>query len=142
MTRAFAPTRARATLAAALLSCALCVGAANPFAAFDDPRPEGRLSLRERSQCEVPDDPEARWCDYPHEVRIFTERRESCDHFRGEPWPEGDEPGMQERRDQLTKGMRDACAGTDAELARLRAKYRDDAEIAKMLGEFETDIEP
>lgn len=142
MKTALATTLRRATLACALLSCALCAGASNPFSGFDDPRPEGRLSTRERAQCETPDDPQARWCDYPHEIRVFTERRQGCDHFRGEPWPEGDEPWEIERRDQLTKGMRDACAGTDAELARLRAKYRDDAEIAKMLGELETDIEP
>lgn len=135
-------TLRRASLVCALLSCALCAADANPFSAFDDPRPEGRLSLRERSHCEVPDDPDARWCDYPHEVRAFTERREVCDHFRGEPWPEGDEPWADERREQLTKGMRDACTGTDAELARLRAKYRDDAEIAKILSEFESNIEP
>ena len=132
----------RASLACALLSCVLSACAANPFSRFDDPRPEGRLSLRERSHCEVPDDPDARWCDYSHEVRVFTERREGCDHFRGEPWPEGDEAWMRERREQLIKGMRDACTGTDAELARLRAKYRDDVELAKMLGEFETSVEP
>ncbi|MBP6748094.1 MAG: hypothetical protein KA144_00525 [Xanthomonadaceae bacterium] len=132
----------RASLASALLSCALCAAAENPFSNFDDPRPEGRLSLRERSHCEVPDDPQARWCDYPHEIRAFTERRETCDHFRGESWPDGDEPWAIERREQLIKGMRDGCTGTDAELARLRAKYRDDAELAKLLGEFETSVEP
>jgi hypothetical protein len=118
-----------------------CVSA-NPFAGFDDPRPEGRLSLRERSQCEVPDDPNARWCDYPHEVRTFIERRAGCDHFRGEPWPEGDDAWARERRKTLTDAMRKQCTGTDAELVRLRTQYRDDQAIAAALREFEDDIEP
>jgi hypothetical protein len=116
--------------------------ASNPYSAFDDPRPEGRLSLREHSQCETPDDPEARWCDYPHEIRAFTEKREACDHFRGEPWPEGDTEGWErERRKQLIDGMRKHCAGTDRELMRLRAKYRDDADVSKALAAFEDRIE-
>jgi hypothetical protein len=128
---------------AALFALTACVSA-NPYAGFDDPRPEGRLGLRERSQCEVPDAPSDKpnWCDYPHEVRAFLDRRELCDHFRGEPVPEpADDPGS-ERRREIESALREHCTGSDAELARLRARYRDDAVVAAALAEFETAIEP
>ena len=132
----------KAVAAATLAACALAACAANPFSRFDDPRPEGQLSLRERSHCEDPNDPDARWCDYPHEVRAFTQKRETCDHFRGEPWPEGGEAWDIERRKELTAAMREHCTGTDRELERLRGKYRENSEIAKALAGYETDIEP
>lgn len=117
--------------------------AAQPFAAFEDPRPEGRLSLRERSRCEVPDAPSdrANWCDYPHEVRAFLDKREGCDHFRGEPVPEpADDPGG-ERRREIETALSKLCTGSDAELARLRTRYRDDADVSAVLNAFESDIE-
>ena len=92
----------------ALALCALAACAGNPYSALDDPRPEGRLSLRERSLCEMPDQADSRWCELPHEVRVFTERREACDHFRGEPWPEGGHDDDRARRKELTAKMRDA----------------------------------
>lgn len=130
-------------LFAALALCALGGCAARPFATFDDPRPEGRLSLRERSRCEVPDAPgdQPNWCDYPHEVRVFLDQRDGCDHFRGEPIPEpADDPGG-ERRRQIETALRELCTGTDAELLRLRVRYRDDAAVSAALGELESDIE-
>lgn len=129
---------------ALMIACALGGCAARPFAAFEDPRPEGRLSPSERSRCEVPDAPadQPNWCDYPHEVRAFIDQRDSCDHFRGEPWPEGDSTGEGERRRELTSAMKTACAGTDARLLALRAKYRDDANIVAALAAYENDIEP
>ncbi len=129
---------------ALLIACALGGCAARPFAAFEDPRPEGRLGLSERSRCEVPDAPPDRpnWCDYPHEVRAFIDQRESCDHFRGEPWPEGDSKEARERRKELTTAMKTACAGTDARLHALRAKYRDDPDVVAALAALEDDIEP
>lgn len=136
----------RLKIAAIALMIAYALGgcAARPFAAFEDPRPEGRLSLSERSRCEVPDAPTDRpnWCDYPHEVRAFIDQRDSCDHFRGEPWPEGDSITERERRRELTSAMKTACAGTDARLLALRAKYRDDANIIAALAAYENDIEP
>ncbi len=124
--------------------CALGGCAAQPFAAFEDPRPEGRLSLRERSLCEVPDAPSDRpnWCDYPHEVREFIGQRDSCDHFRGEPWPEGGSTDERGRRRELEAAMDSACVGTDARLRALRTKYRDDPIIIAALATYEKDIEP
>ncbi len=122
----------------------VCGCASSPFAAFDDPRPEGRLSLRERSQCEVPDAPgdQPNWCDYPHEVRAFLDQREECDHFRGEPWPEGDDADAVARRHTLRDAMAKHCTGTDARLARLREIYRGDGVVSAALGQLESDIEP
>jgi hypothetical protein len=135
----------RIKVAALALVCALAGCASlHPYAKFDDPRPEGRLGLRERSQCEVPDAPSDKpnWCDYPHEVRAFLDRRELCDQFRDEPVPEPiDDPGS-ERRREIDTGLRKHCTGTDAELARLRTRYRDDAVVAAALAEFESDVEP
>lgn len=129
---------------ALVIACALGGCAARPFATFEDPRPEGRLSLSERSRCEVPDAPRDRpnWCDYPHEVRAFIDRRDRCDHFRGEPWPEGDSATERERRQELRAAMNTACSGTDARLRALRAKYRDDADIVAALAAYADDIEP
>lgn len=130
-------------LLAALIACALGGCAARPFAIFDDPRPEGRLSLRERSQCEVPDAQvdRANWCDYPHEVRAYLDRRDACDHFRGEPWPEGNDAEAVSRRRQLRDLMTKYCNGTDTRLAELRIAYRDDPDVSAALGRLESDIE-
>lgn len=126
-----------------LIACVLGGCAARPFAGFEDPRPEGRLGLSERSRCEVPDAPPDRpnWCDYPHEVRAFIDRRAECDHFRGEPWPEGDSAYELERRKELTAAMKTTCGGSDAELARLRARYQGDADVSAALKGLESDIE-
>lgn len=132
-------------IAACLLSIACALGgcATQPFAGFEDPRPEGRLGLSERSRCEVPDAPpdQPNWCDYPHEVRAFIDRRAECDHFRGEPWPEGDSAYELEHRKELTAAMKATCGGSDAELARLRARYQGDADVSAALKGFESDIE-
>lgn len=123
--------------------CALCLlggCAARPFAAFEDPRPEGRISLRERSQCEPPET-QPDWCDFPHEVRAFLERREGCDHFRGEPVPDAADDRGGERRRQIETALRELCTGTDAERARLRTRYEDDAAIRAALDVLESDIE-
>ena len=133
----------RRNLLTVLAVCALGGCAVRPFAAFEDPRPEGRLSLAERSRCEVPDAPTDRpnWCDYPHEVRAFLDRREGCDHFRGEPLPDpADDPGG-ERHRQIETALHALCAGSDAELQRLRARYRDDADVSAALGALESNIE-
>jgi hypothetical protein len=125
------------------IACALGGCAARPFAAFEDPRPEGRLSLSERSRCEVPDAPTDRpnWCDYPHEVRAFIDQRDSCDHFRGEPVPEpADDPGG-ERRREIETALRKLCTDSDAELLRLRTRYRDDADVSAALETVQSRIE-
>lgn len=72
---------------------------------------------------------------YPFEVEEFVDRRELCDHFRGE------EPYDGERAEFLEKQIRETCTGTDQELRALKEKYKDDAEVMKVLNRFEEDIE-
>lgn len=51
-----------------------------------------------------------------------------------------DDPGG-ERRRQIETALRELCTGTDAELARLRTRYRDEASVGAALEAFESDIE-
>ncbi len=73
---------------------------------------------------------------WPADVARFIERRDACDHFRGE------DPYDQERREFLNQKMTELCAGTDAELSRLKSKYRNDKKVASKLNEYEAQIEP
>jgi hypothetical protein len=73
--------------------------------------------------------------NFPADVRKFIDRRDGCDHFRGE------EPYDEERRKFLNKKMKNLCAGTDKQLARLKRKYRQNVKIIKKLNEYEEVIE-
>jgi hypothetical protein len=72
----------------------------------------------------------------PPDVARFVQRRDLCDHFRGE------EPYDAERREFLNKSMREFCIGTDAELATLKRKYKDKSDVMAKLAEYEAAIEP
>lgn len=130
---------------AALLCMLACGGASAQTArpTLDDPRPNGRLSVREMSLCEPPQAPVPRpdWCDYPHEVRAFTVSRDACDQLRGEPWPNGDGSDDRQRRLQLTQGMRLSCAGTDKRLAQLVRRYAAEPQVMAVLSGYARDIE-
>src|SRR5438309_1883473 len=71
----------------------------------------------------------------PDDVAQFVDRRQTCDHFRGE------EPYNAERRAELEEATEKYCRGTDRELASLRSKYQGNATILKVLDEYEKDIE-
>ena len=71
----------------------------------------------------------------PHDVARFIERRDLCDHFRGE------EPYDAERRDFLAKRMREYCTGTDAQLAALKNKYKSRPEVITRLSGYESKVE-
>jgi hypothetical protein len=71
----------------------------------------------------------------PADVARFVERRDLCDHFRGE------EPYDAERREFLEKRMREYCTGTDAQLAALRRKYKGKSEVVTKLSEYEAKVE-
>ncbi|MDG2002880.1 MAG: hypothetical protein P8J20_06060 [Novosphingobium sp.] len=71
----------------------------------------------------------------PSDVAAFVERREGCDHFRGE------EAYDKEREAFLLKSMKETCTGTDAELARLRRVHADDPVVMTALADFEDSIE-
>lgn len=69
------------------------------------------------------------------EARPFIIRRQGCDHFRGEP------PYSPERRTFLDKRIGELCTGADAELQRLRQRYRDHPKTIEALADFEDCIE-
>jgi hypothetical protein len=73
----------------------------------------------------------------PVSVERFIERRDACDHFRGEIPEPGDKTRMEEVRQMIEK----FCTGTDAELAALRTRYYADGAITERLGGYETRIE-
>ncbi len=73
---------------------------------------------------------------WPSDVARFIERRNGCDHFRGE------EPYDKERREFLNQKMAELCPGTDKALANLKDKYRRDKKITALLNEYEAQIEP
>ena len=71
----------------------------------------------------------------PKEVRRYVERREACDHWRGEP------PFDKQRQRDINRNVCAACSGADAKLAALKKKYRDDRAVIAALAEFEDRIE-
>jgi hypothetical protein len=71
----------------------------------------------------------------PVDVAEFKDRRDLCDHFRGE------EPYDEERRKFLAENVRTYCTGTDRELALLKTKYKDNIAVVRILGLYEEHIE-
>ena len=72
------------------------------------------------------------------DLAAFLERRATCDHFRGEV-PDPPDP---QRLREVQQGIADSCPGTDAQLAALKQRYRDDPVVMKQLAQFEDRIEP
>lgn len=77
----------------------------------------------------------------PVDVQAFTDDREGCDHFRGEPWDPGDDPNTKERREFIFKNIRELCTGTDNKLASLRKKYRKNPTVIRHHRQYEDQIE-
>jgi len=71
----------------------------------------------------------------PPDVSTFVEKRDLCDHFRGE------DPYDEERRVFLEENMIKFCTGTDAELAELKQKYHHNPSIMDVLNRYEEKIE-
>ncbi len=71
----------------------------------------------------------------PADVMRFKERRDLCDHFRGE------EPYSAERKRFLEENLNKYCTGTDEELASLKAKYQSSQPVLNLLAGYETKIE-
>lgn len=74
--------------------------------------------------------------ELPTDVARFVERRDGCDHFRGE------EPFDAERRKFLERNIRELCVGTDRELAELKRKYTNNPNVISHLNLYEPKIEP
>ena len=86
------------------------------------------LALALVAACAAPSTPD---------LATFLERRATCDHLRGEI-PDPPDPVRMREIEQLTAQY---CTGTDAQLALLKARYRDDPVVTKQLVEFEPRIE-
>ena len=71
------------------------------------------------------------------DLATFLERRAACDHFRGEI----PDPPAEERMREVQQKQAEYCTGTDAQLALLKKRYRDDPAVMKQLAEFEPQIE-
>ena len=70
-------------------------------------------------------------------LATFLERRATCDHLRGEIPDPPDAARMREIEQQTAQ----YCSGTDAQLAALKKRYRDDPVVSKQLADFEPQIE-
>ena len=73
----------------------------------------------------------------PSDVDRFVERRDTCDHLRGEERDPADRDGARELALQIQK----YCSGTDVELARLRGRFYRDGPVIERLSRYETRIE-
>jgi hypothetical protein len=73
----------------------------------------------------------------PRDVQRFIDRREGCDHMRGEVPARADGPRMQDIGREIDK----LCKGTDKDLAQLKKKYAANSTVMQLLNQFETGIE-
>ena len=73
----------------------------------------------------------------PSDVVKFTERREGCDHMRGEISGELDQEGQKE----FEANLKESCEGTDHELSGLRVKYLKNHAVINLLSKYPTRIE-
>ena len=71
----------------------------------------------------------------PKDVSTFIERREICDHFRGE---ESQDP---ERKKFIELKLKEFCTGSDKALADLRKKYKNNNDVTRALFNFDGRIE-
>lgn len=73
----------------------------------------------------------------PEDVRAFIQRRDSCEHFRGEV----PEPTEKRRMKEVVRQINAFCKGTDKALASLKRKYANKTTVMSRLGEYESNIE-
>jgi hypothetical protein len=78
----------------------------------------------------------------PDDVSAFIEQRTLCEHFRAEPWPEGESPEERERREFLILQLQRYCRGSDEQRHLFRERYRGNRAVLQQLGKFESSIEP
>lgn len=73
----------------------------------------------------------------PNELRAFLERRELCDHLRGEI----PDPGDPDATRDAVAAINQYCTGTDAQLSRLKRLFAADTAVMKQLNTLEPCIE-
>ena len=102
------------------------------------PAPPGPTGSARPAVDHLPDTPGAEPtpdAPLPAEVAAFRERRDECDHFRGE------DPYDEERAAFLSEALTRTCTGTDAELKALRARYAGDPRVVAALADYEDEAE-
>ncbi|MDH4556947.1 hypothetical protein E8F11_17545 [Pseudomonas sp. BN417] len=78
---------------------------------------------------------------YPSDVAQYIERRELCEHFRGEPWPEGGSVEEKERRAFITSQFERYCKDSDQAIEKLKKKYTNNQAVMNRLEKYEKNIE-
>jgi hypothetical protein len=73
----------------------------------------------------------------PRDVQRFVDKREGCDHMRGEI----PEPSDKRRMQEVNREIQKLCKGTDKELVQLKNKYAKNPSVMHRLDEFESGIE-
>ena len=73
----------------------------------------------------------------PQDAQKFIDRREGCDHMRGEI----PDPSEKQRMKEVNREIEQLCKGTDKQLFRLKKKYASNFTVMQRLNEFEADIE-
>jgi hypothetical protein len=71
------------------------------------------------------------------DLETFLQRRAICDHLRGEI----PDPPDARRMREIEQQTNEYCTGTDAQLAQLKTRYRDDAAVSRQLAAFEPQVE-
>jgi hypothetical protein len=77
--------------------------------------------------------------ELPKEAPKLIERRELCEHFRQEPWPEGPSVEESERRDFIVNQIKQFCPDSDSDKAAqtLSRKYRNEQTVIDTFGDVE-----
>lgn len=73
----------------------------------------------------------------PRDVQHFVDKREGCDHMRGEI----PDPSEKRRMQEVNREIRKLCTGTDKQLKNLKRKYAANSAVMQTLNEYEPDIE-
>jgi hypothetical protein len=73
----------------------------------------------------------------PDSLQQFLSDRDICDHLRGEI----PEPSDQARMQEVIADINRYCAGTDARLSALKARYAHDPQVMATLNALEAQIE-
>ena len=85
------------------------------------------------------------------DVLSFVNRRDGCDHFRGEPTDfdeaylkRAGKEGLREQKERaefVNNNIARLCAGTDAQLFALKARYSADSSVLDVLNTYDENIE-
>jgi hypothetical protein len=77
----------------------------------------------------------AQAAELPTDVETFSQKRDVCDHFRGE---DSDNPA---RMKEIAAALQKYCKGSDKALSDLKKKYKADESVLKYLTKYEERIE-